>query len=91
MSNVINYSHKFSISDSEYVSLRNELIQRILLINSQATNAITIVLTMWAAGLGLFGIQVANLDNLNAMHNLIFFNQLVIEITNICTNCSLLF
>lgn len=71
MSNVINYSHKFSISDSEYVSLRNELIQRILLINSQATNAITIVLTMWAAGLGLFGIQVANLDNLNAMHNLI--------------------
>ena len=58
------------ISESEYISLRDEIIQRIILMNSQATNAITVVLTMWAAGLGLFGIQLANLDSFNKLHNL---------------------
>lgn len=46
----------FEISESEYISLRDEMVQRIVLMNSQATNAITVVLTMWAAGLGLFEI-----------------------------------
>lgn len=66
-----NWGKFFTISEDEYTSLRNELIQRILLINSQATNAITVVLTMWAAGLGLFGIQVANLDKFDELHNFI--------------------
>lgn len=61
---------KFELSESEYISLRDEIIQRIILMNSQATNAITVVLTMWAAGLGLFGIQLANLDSFNKLHNL---------------------
>ena len=52
----------FEISENEYVNLRNEIIQRILLMNSQATNAITVVLTMWVAGLGMFGIQLANVE-----------------------------
>lgn len=64
------WQNSFEISESEYVSLRNEMIQRILLMNAQATNAITVVLTMWAAGLGLFGIQLANLEKFNELHNI---------------------
>lgn len=60
----------FEISESEYISLRDEMVQRIVLMNSQATNAITVVLTMWAAGLGLFGIQLANMRKFNILHNL---------------------
>ena len=64
------WNSSFTISESEYESLREEIIQRIILMNSQATNAITVVLTMWAAGLGLLGIQLANLEKINIIHNL---------------------
>lgn len=41
----------YFLSEMEYKSLRDEILQRISLMNTQATSAITIVLTMWASGL----------------------------------------
>lgn len=60
---------KYIISEQEYQSLRGEMIERIKLMNTQAVSAITIVLTMWAAGVGILGIQLTNLSKLDTIHN----------------------
>ncbi|MDO5558807.1 MAG: hypothetical protein Q4F95_04340 [Oscillospiraceae bacterium] len=44
--------HKFS--DSEYTSLRNEIVQRIAVISNQSYSAIFTLISTWGAGLALF-------------------------------------
>lgn len=66
-------AYKFKISEKEYESLREEIIQRIILINTQANNAIAVELTMWATGLGLFGIQFANIEKMQNIENLFLY------------------
>lgn len=61
--NVMN-SHA-QISIDEFNALRNETVERISIMNSQASNAIGMILTTWAAGFGLLGINFTNLDKLN--------------------------
>lgn len=61
---------RYKIAEEEYQSLREEMIERIKLMNTQAVNAITIVLTMWAAGVSILGIQLTNLNKLVVSYNL---------------------
>lgn len=49
-----------SFSVDEYSTLRNEIIQRISIMNNQAANAFGIILTVWAAGFSCLGILMAN-------------------------------
>lgn len=75
----------YFLSEMEYKSLRDEILQRISLMNTQATSAITIVLTMWASGLGLVGIQMTNLYKLTStFHISLCFGEIG------CFFCSLL-
>ena len=43
----------------EYNSLRNEVVERISIMNNQASNAFGILLTTWAAGFTLLGLLVS--------------------------------
>lgn len=44
----------------EYETLRNEIVERISIINSQASNAMSLIITTWAAGFTLLGVQATN-------------------------------
>lgn len=46
-------SKKYLFSESEYSSLRSELVSRIGLMNSQSSTALTTIISTWAAGLTL--------------------------------------
>lgn len=54
---------KKCFSVEEYQSLRNELTERISIMNTQASSAITTMLTIWAAGISLLGIQLSMLPS----------------------------
>lgn len=41
---------------TEYQTLRNEIVERISIINSQASNAMSLIITTWAAGFALLGV-----------------------------------
>lgn len=45
---------------TEYQTLRNEIVERISIINSQASNAMSLIITTWAAGFALLGVQATN-------------------------------
>lgn len=45
---------KYKPSENEYMSLREELIQRTSNINSQASSAIVAIISAWAAGFSIW-------------------------------------
>lgn len=58
-------SNNIKFSTDEFNSLRGETIERISIMNNQASNAMGIILTIWASGFSLLGIQLYNYDNLS--------------------------
>ena len=54
----------------EYNSLKSEIINRINIMNTQASTAISLIIAIWAAGFGLLGIQLSNLEDLSMAQNL---------------------
>ena len=52
-------------SIEEYTSLRNEVIERLSFMNSQASSAFGVILTVWAAGFTCIGIMAADWSNLS--------------------------
>lgn len=46
-------------SENEYISLRDEIIERVTVMNNQASSAFGVILTVWAAGFTCLGIMAA--------------------------------
>ena len=67
----MNNNNHMQISIDEFNALRSETVERISIMNSQASNAIGMILTTWAAGFGLLGINFSNLDKLNEVAQII--------------------
>lgn len=56
--------HLPKLSIEEYNSLRSETIERISIMNNQGASAFGIVLTSWAAGFGMMGVMLANIEKI---------------------------
>ena len=52
-------------SEEEYISLRDEIIERVSIMNNQSSSAFGATLTVWAAGFTCFGIMAATWSETN--------------------------
>lgn len=61
-------SEDITFAQEEYNSLRAETIERISIMNNQASSAFGIILTTWASGFALLGIFLSNKSELSAAY-----------------------